>query len=73
MDLTKILDPNKWAFEGHCMCDGTPGVEYKYIDNPDIRLKVKPEKQIFSLYSSKAGIWDEPMYMLSDTLAANKL
>jgi hypothetical protein len=62
-----------WRSEGACSCGGTLTQKYEYIADRQIKLRIKPNKGRFNLYSRTWGEWDKPLAELQQILAAHAL
>jgi hypothetical protein len=73
--LSNIQYPlsGKWRSEGQCSCGGTLTVKYEYTTDRNIKLRIKPHKGRFNLYSRQWNEWDKPLTDLSAILAAHEL
>jgi len=56
-----LINAEKWKGEGQCTCGGTLTVKYEYIADRSIKLRIKPNKKKFNLYSRRWGDWDRPL------------
>jgi len=72
-NYTDYIQPTKWRSEGQCTCGGTLTVKYEYISDRSIKLRIKPNKNRFNLYSRQWNEWDKPLADLSQILAAHSL
>jgi hypothetical protein len=62
-----------WRYEGQCSCGGTLTVKYEYIGDRSIKLRIKPNKKKFNLYSRQWCEWDKPLGELQEMLAQHGL
>jgi hypothetical protein len=62
-----------WRSQGQCSCGGTLTVKYEYITDRSIKLRIKPTKGRFNLYSRSWSEWDRPLTDLPGILAAHGL
>lgn len=67
------LQPGKWRSEGQCTCGGTLTLKYEYISDRSIKLRIKPNKNRFNLYSLQWNEWDKPLSDLGTTLSTHGL
>ena len=67
------LNLQLWRSEGQCTCGGTLTVKYEYIADRSIKLRIKPKKGRFNLYSRQWNEWDKPLAELAEMLAAHGL
>ena len=66
-------DSSLWRHEGQCTCGGTLTVKYEYIADRSIKLRIKPGKNKFNLYSRSWSEWDKPLGELETVLKAHGL
>ena len=62
-----------WRSQGQCTCGGTLTVKYEYATDRSIKLRIKPNKGRFNLYSRTWNEWDKPLTDLQSILAAHGL
>ena len=67
------LDSAHWRSQGQCTCGGTLTVKYEYATDRSIKLRIKPNKGRFNLYSRTWNEWDKPLSDLQSILAAHGL
>jgi len=72
-NYSDIIRPEKWRSEGQCTCGGTLTKKYEYIGNRSIKLRIKPGKSRFNLYSRIWYEWDKPLDQLQEVLASHGL
>jgi len=68
-----LINTEKWQKEGQCTCGGTLTVKYEYATDRTIKLRIKPNKKRFNLYSRRWAEWDKPLDELEATLEAHGL
>jgi hypothetical protein len=67
------VDTKKWISEGQCTCRGILTVKYKHISDDNTKLRIKPSKKRFNLYSRNWTEWDKPVSELNDLLTKYNL
>jgi hypothetical protein len=68
MNFKDYLPDTRWHSEGQCTCGGTLTLKYEYISDRSIKLRIKPTRQKFNLYSRRWCEWDQPLDGLPDIL-----
>lgn len=71
--MINLIRPEKWRSEGQCSCGGTLTQKYEYITDHTIKLRIKPTKKRFNLYSRRWNEWDKPLDDLQEILADHGL
>ncbi len=73
MNYKDLLPSGRWHYEGQCSCGGTLTVKYEYTTDRTIKLRIKPSKNKFNLYSRRWCEWDKPLDDLQDIMANHGL
>ncbi len=70
---SEYIQPSKWRSEGQCTCGGSLTLKYENIADRSIKLRIKPNKGRFNLYSRRWNEWDKPLDQLEQILQAHGL
>lgn len=68
-----FIDAGRWHNEGSCTCGGWLTNKYTYKDDRSIRLRIRPGRNRFNLYSRNWQEWDKPLADLEAILRVHGL